>query len=370
MHQFRLDDKVSPEKSIYIPSCTIVPSIDINLLSTMDMKSLLENTSLDKSNRFEICRPASSVLQRDKISVFRTSNREELIKWCRLLIQIASGVDMMDYGDAIYIGSGSNSFDESEINRGSQFSQQSNHSSIALQQKNVDDKQSIHSGTPASSPARSIRSIRTEESFNEPAAMSKRRSNRPPKVGIHQTTEDDLRTPTTIPEEYLAIAEDDTFNNTDAESFVTARFIDNEADEMNEEDDENHIIIDNYFPMGSQKKEDDDAISIASTSTAKGPTSSSPTKELSSPLLSNTQRSPSLAGTTFDDAQSSLYFSSGSAPPSPSQSDCSSIVSIPEFELEPEATNLTTEDDNNHNTRLSAAEMYKATLTMKLDVEE
>jgi hypothetical protein len=52
-------------------------------------------------------------------------------------------------------------------------------------------------------------------------------------------------------------------------------------------------------------------------------------------------------------------------------SDRSSIVSIPEFQLVPEVTNLTlTENQQSRDTRLSAAEIYKATLTMKLDDDE
>ncbi|CAO3619786.1 unnamed protein product [Mucor hiemalis] len=350
----------------------------------MTQKALLESTTLDTSNTFEICKPATSVLQRDKVSVFRTSNREELITWCRLLIHIASGVSLSSIGitehDDLFLRNGSNSFDELENHPDSQFSQFSDTSS---RQQQVE--KSLSESTPVSSPARSIRSVRTEESFNEPAAMNKRRSNRPPKVSTNHTTEDSLKTPTTatIPEEYLTIAEDDTYTNTDSESFVTARFTDNEAEgssnSADNEDDEVHDeVVDGYLSnLGEHreiKEKDDDAVSIASTSTAKGPASS--IKENKSSETNTTtesppnKRSPSLASTNFDDAQSSLYFSSASAPPSPSLSNRSSIVSIPDFNLVPEATSLTlTNDQVNANRALTAAETYKANLAFKLDDE-
>lgn len=389
MHQFTLDDKVSPEKTIYIPSCTIVPSIDIQHLSSMSQKELLESTTLDTSNTFEICRPASNVLQRDKVSVFRTSNREELITWCRLLIHIASGVSLSSIGitehDDLFLRNGGSSFDELENHPASQFSRFSDASNRQQQEKS---EKSLSENTPASSPARSVRSVRTEESFNEPAAMTKRRSTRPPQVSTNHTTEESLKTPTasTIPEEYLSIVEDDTYNNADSESFVTARFTDNEADGSNSadsEDGDDHIeVVDGYLHNFSEhqdesnKEKDDDAVSIASTSTAKGPASSIK-KNKSSDSINKTatdspanKRSPSLASTNFDDAQSSLYFSSASAPPSPSLSNRSSIVSIPDFNLVPEVTSSTiTNDQADTNRALTAAETYKANLAFKLEDE-
>lgn len=389
LHQFSLDDKVSPEKTIYIPSCTIVPSIDIQHLSSMTQKDLLESTTLDTSNTFEICRPASNVLQRDKVSVFRTSNREELITWCRLLIHIASGVSLSSIGitehDDLFLRNGTNSFDELENHPGSQFSQFSDTSNRQQQEKS---EKSLSENTPVSSPARSIRSVRTEESFNEPAAMSKRRSTRPPKVSTNHTTEESMKTPTatTIPEEYLTIVEDDTYNTADSESFVTARFTDNEAEGSNNvesDDGDDHVeVVDGYLnnlvghQEESSKGRDDDAVSIASTSTAKGPASSIKKNRSSDPINIDTtnsptnKRSPSLASTNFDDAQSSLYFSSASAPPSPSLSNRSSIVSIPDFNLVPEVTSLTiTNDTVDTNKVLTAAETYKANLAFRLDDE-
>jgi len=93
-------------------------------------------------------------------------------------------------------------------------------------------------------------------------------------------------------------------------------------------------LVDYFSPQltNQETDDDDDKLSIASNSTAKGHTAAT-----NSPNAN--ERSPSLHSTS--DAQSSLYFSSTSTPPSPSGlSDTSSIVSIPEFQLLPQATNI------------------------------
>ncbi|KAG0164301.1 hypothetical protein DFQ28_010540 [Apophysomyces sp. BC1034] len=85
LHQFRMNDKVSPERSIYIPNTTIVPSIDISHLAShgVDDGDHLAYT-------FEIHRPATAVLKRDKTYIFRAQSRDDLLTWCRLLVEVAS----------------------------------------------------------------------------------------------------------------------------------------------------------------------------------------------------------------------------------------------------------------------------------------
>ena len=337
---------MSPEKTFYIPACTIVPSIDLSQLSNPDQKSVLENTLLDNSNTFEVCRPASNVLQRDKVSVFRAANREELITWCRLLVHISSGVSLSSLGvtdhDVLFLpNAGNQSFDDLEhhpsVSRTNSSTRQKSISGI--------EKSSDKGNTPTSSPARSIHSVRTEESFNEPAAMTKRRSALLANLNSQKASleQEENKTPTKIPKEYLKMIEEDKQNNADAESFVTAT---HPTDATGEEENDD---VDDFFPV------EDDAISIRTASTTRGPVSDSPDK------------SPSIVSAiTFDDAQSSLYFSSASAPPSPSVSDRSSIISIPEFELIPQNTPPSSEGP----TRLSAAEMYKAALTVNIDQKD
>lgn len=63
LHQFKLNDKMAPEYSIYLPKCNLLQS---------------------KDTWFEIQR-SGSVLQRDKSYVFRTSSSEEMATWCKLL---------------------------------------------------------------------------------------------------------------------------------------------------------------------------------------------------------------------------------------------------------------------------------------------
>lgn len=372
-----MDDKVSPEKTLYIPNTTIVPSIDISHISSLDRDAVLENTLLDKTNTFEICKPASNVLQRDKVSLFRTSNRQELITWCQLLIHFSSGISLPNLGvisEDIFTRDSSASSFEVE--------------SFPIPRKLVMDE----------SPTLSLRSVKTEESFNEPLIMNKKDGSRPPPIKAPSVlTDDDLNIPTatSFPVEYKASPDnlnnstDDFNNNTDAESFVTAKF-NNDTDNQEEEDGEedSHLVITHdYFSIPLQE---DDTASIASTSTAKGPNSrqgdspaeittpefvSSAASIVSTEFISSApsivstsefiNSAPSIASTNFDDAQSSLYFSSGSAPPSPIVSSQSSIVSIPDFHLVPEVTSLTSTSSNN--TQLSAAQLYKATLTLNLD---
>lgn len=365
-----MDDKVSPEKTLYIPSTTIIPSIDISHISSLDQKSVLENTLLDTSNTFEVCKPASNVLQRDKVALFRTSNREELVTWCRLLIHFSSGASLSSLGM------------KSDHNISVNSSTQDPEPELKQHLNEISNDSNISKVISEHSPARSLRSVGTEESFNEPLAMNKKRSifknSRPPPTrAMSISTDDGLRTPTAtsfqaqyfLPEK----SDNNNNNNTDAESFVTARLDGDDTDDQEEEEEEVHpAVVNDYFNIPHpESKLDDDAVSIASTSTAKGPSSS---RQSNSPIRVSTpeptgRRSPSIASTTFDDAQSSLYFSSGSAQPSPTQSNRSSIVSIPDFHLVPEAISINQQESSTNNTQLSAAQLYKATLTMDLNDE-
>ncbi|CAO0793368.1 unnamed protein product [Mucor circinelloides] len=322
LHQFSLDDKVTPEKTIYIPNTTIIPSIDLSKVHTV-----LTEYAGDTSNTFEICKPSTNVLQRDKISVFRTSTREELVTWCRLLIHIASGASLSSLDEDLVSRNLSSSFDELEQH--SVQIMRLSHSQHMGTRKISTGGTTISS---LSSPARSLRSVKTEESFNEPAAYNK--SSTPPPTA----TTFNISTPISD-----VIVEEEIYS-TDAESFVTA------THQMNGDDDDDNpyyyfegedeaeqdanALVDYFSPQltNQETDDDDDKLSIASNSTAKGHTAAT-----NSPNAN--ERSPSLHSTS--DAQSSLYFSSTSTPPSPSGlSDTSSIVSIPEFQLLPQATNI------------------------------
>lgn len=366
-----MDDKVSPEKTLYIPSTTIIPSIDISQISSLNQDAVLENTLLDNSNTFEVCKPASNVLQRDKVAVFRTSNRQELIKWCRLLIHFSSGVSLQKLGVV-----------ENDV-----FTNHSSSSSFEVDSFPIPKKLPLDE-----SPTLSLRSVKTEESFNEPLIMNKTNDSRPPITkALSVLTDDGLKTPTAtsfqvdlkiLTEKIDATNAEDGYNNTDAESFVTANF-NNDADKQNDGDndddddeDNNKLLVESPDSFTSPIREDD-TVSIASTSTARGPNSrqtESPVESLtpefvsSAPSIVSTSEfvsiAPSIASTNFDDAQSSLYFSSGSAPTSPVISSQSSIVSIPDYHLVPEVTSIGSSSSNN--TQLSPAQQYKADLAFKL----
>lgn len=371
LHQFRLDDnKVTPEKTLFIPNTIIVPSINLSQLDTV-----LTEYAGDTSNTFEICKPASGGLlmhknNKDKISVFRTTSREELVTWCRLLMHIASGVGLSALDEHLVqrhttsSSTTTSSLDALEqhptnthkMGRITGTSQQQHMDSTSTRKMSVGGGGggsstittntafvSAVSSSASPSPARSLRSVKTEESFNEPAAYNKSCTTPPPPT----TTSFNMSTTTPLSD---VIVEEELYS-TDAESFVTAiHHMDNDDDEhpyyhSNEEDEEEddaHALMD-YFsrqPTSSsavavdhEEEDDDDAASIASNSTAKGGHGSNN----NATTTNHQQRSPSIYSTS--DAQSSLYFSSTSAPPSP-MSDSSSIVSMPEFELLPQATHI------------------------------
>ena len=77
-----MNDKVSPERSIYIPETTIIPSIDISHFA--------ENEKTEGPYTFEIHKRGTQVLQRDRTFYFRTNSREELLQWCRVLCDVSS----------------------------------------------------------------------------------------------------------------------------------------------------------------------------------------------------------------------------------------------------------------------------------------
>lgn len=74
-----MDDKVSPERSYFIPQMTIVPPMDLNHID-----------EATEPFTFEIHRKATQVLQRDKVHVFRAPSRDDLAAWCKLLCDVAS----------------------------------------------------------------------------------------------------------------------------------------------------------------------------------------------------------------------------------------------------------------------------------------
>lgn len=103
LHQFKLNDKVSPEFSIYLPKSAIVPGMDVSSidLSENGQQILHQQQEQQQQKRkaqrekdggytFEIQRSGSSVLQRDKSYVFRVSSLEELVIWCKLLTEVAT----------------------------------------------------------------------------------------------------------------------------------------------------------------------------------------------------------------------------------------------------------------------------------------
>lgn len=284
-----MDNKVSPEKTIYIPSVNVVPSIDLS-------SALYQHYSED-SYTFEICRPGTNVLQKDKVSVFRTTTKQELIDWCTCLVQVASG--------------------------------------------NLLTETSSNISHP-SSPTYSGCSVKSNESMLDPSTAQGnriRKSSFPSRTPLHSSSP--------LHSSGLKIANNDSFIIEQSSAFST----------------------DSQIQDSAIRYEEEDRTSIASNSTAKVPleNGSRENNDEDDRLDSsenihgqeqeeeNKQREPSVISTIFDDAQSSVYFSSTSAPPSPALSAQSSIISFPS--LGPlEVTN-------------EQVEVYKPTLSLNLESE-
>ncbi|KAI7906632.1 uncharacterized protein BX663DRAFT_497153 [Cokeromyces recurvatus] len=335
LHQYSLDNKRMPEKTLFIPSTTIVPSIDLNEISSNNINSdnALSQQNATNNYTFEICKPATNVLQRDKISVFRASTKSELITWCRMLLSIATGTQISSSLDDYH----STNNDLFLLHNPSSTSDEEAHTTDVAKVDLLNDKSkeptllevdvskslvdAIINMPTALLTTTSFQSVETEESFNEPAAINQ------------SSTPSDTK------------QEDDT--NTDTESYTTA-LLDKDNDE----------VIDTYF------QSDDDIMSIDSTLTARSPPDTACIQN--NPEQQNLniaiEKSPSLAASCFDDAQSSLYFSSTSSPPSIDQSNRSSIISVPEFNLISVATTINKRTSTNIN-------FYKTTLNINLENE-
>lgn len=204
LHEFDMDDKVNPERSFYIPATTIVPCIEIiKKRSTSDHHP---PPPPGDGYTFEICKPSTAVLQRDKISVFRTKTREDLIKWCGLLVHLASGISLSTFGLTERDVSPHNptlpqeevkpeqpnltDILEVELDGKVELSDD-----IAYLLDEIPIKDTLHNKRSMES----IKSFLSEESFNEPAVMNKDKKQEEPKRNLDyrkkSADEKDLDTP-------------------------------------------------------------------------------------------------------------------------------------------------------------------------------
>lgn len=92
LHEYTSESHLTPERSYYIPSTTIIPSVDINQLTKDPL--FLDEPDIDLT--FEVCRPSTSILQKDKVTLFKASTKQDLIDWCCLLIQVSTGIPVIE----------------------------------------------------------------------------------------------------------------------------------------------------------------------------------------------------------------------------------------------------------------------------------
>ncbi|KAF7727192.1 hypothetical protein EC973_007890 [Apophysomyces ossiformis] len=275
LHQFRLDDKVSPERSIYIPNTVIVPSMDISHLAAHGP----EENDLATAYTFEIRRSATAAFKRDKIYVFRAQSRDELLTWCRLLVDVAS-------------------------RPATQLTQPV---TSTLRNPSLD----------------STSSMEDDERENEERAITPRR--RTPSSVAHSSSDGTVEaaspstpraataTATTVVTGMVSSTTLETEHHTAPFTAPLSENISKEK-EREEEDSSNRLPLLTHL---DEDDEDDDTASTTSVITA---------KFVSEPLPLDGRRisSTSMATTTFDDAESSVYFSSASSPTISRRSSASS----------------------------------------------
>ncbi|CAO3593572.1 unnamed protein product [Absidia cylindrospora] len=89
LHQFKLEDKIKPEASIYVTSTTIQPEVndDDLLFDEQHMAEEMDtnNNSAAGGHTFDIR------LHKSKTYHFKTTTGSELVSWCRALTNVANG---------------------------------------------------------------------------------------------------------------------------------------------------------------------------------------------------------------------------------------------------------------------------------------
>ncbi|CAO3672340.1 unnamed protein product [Rhizopus stolonifer] len=320
LHQFTMDNKVSPEKTIYIPSATVLFSSDItNKNSCIHDK---EERKCENINIFEICKPGANLLQKEKVSVFRTQTNEDLNLWCTYLTRISTGDNSEGYSTQMDYDS--NMTTESNIHSHFLASSDSKLQNVelisCLSSGNIQSETSTppsHTNPIFSSKDEGmIKDIKDSisnvvQELNSPFNTFKR-SSPLPQIHEHMNTSIAMNSPTIITE-----------NDSNNSSFdFTMKKLENDSYK-------NHKIDDTQYK---------DTSSVTSRSTEKGKTNQTENQsnfEIEEPhqtqLEDNSRRIPSLRRVASDDVQSSLYFPSTSVPLSPVCSINPSVVSMPEF---------------------------------------
>lgn len=319
-HQFTMDNKVSPEKTVYIPSATVLFSSDITHKSSCIHDK--EEEKCENINTFEICKPGTNLLQKEKVSVFRTQTNEDLNLWCAYLIRISTGGNSEGY--SAQMDYDSNMTMESNIH--SHFLASSNsklqnvESASYFSSRNIQSETSTplsHTNPIFSSKGEGlIKDIKDSignvaQELNAPFNTLKRSSSSP-HTHEHMNTSIVMNSPTIIT--------DHGSNNF---------FFDSTMKRLENDSYKNHKIDDTHYK---------DTSSVTSSSTEKGKTDQTENQSnfeieesRQTQLEDNSRRIPSLRRAVSDDGRSSLYFSSTSVPLSPVCSINSSVVSMPEF---------------------------------------
>ncbi|KAI9497337.1 hypothetical protein BDB00DRAFT_868381 [Zychaea mexicana] len=338
LHQFTMGDKVSPERSIYIPECTVVPSIDISHFA--------ENDKTDGPYTFEIHKRGTQVLQRDRVFYFRTNSREELLSWCRVLCDVSS------------VAQGTRMIPHPITNTSSATRPSDSVSSSAS--SSVEGQHNKKNSSTVSVPT--IRSVRSNMTATPPAASQP--NNTAATASMTTTSSTRVLVTSTTTDTKTTMEADEKTETSASEAATPAS---SSSNGINGTNGHRHIS----FPSATSAAVDDDEDDAASIKTARA-TADEPEQEQSKkdeeqkkkkPQEKNPHNEahetekeekneeqhqqptfvrPESRASTVDDSESSVYFSSTSGPPSPT----STTSSIPDHHFEFPA--LQDDDDSNN----------------------
>ncbi|KAL0098028.1 hypothetical protein J3Q64DRAFT_1716355 [Phycomyces blakesleeanus] len=330
LHQFSLSDKVAPERFIYIPNSVIVPSIDINqFVNESNISNEMTNDESNQHYTFEIRRPSTTVLQRDKTYQFRVSSRQALLDWCKALVEVAGRSYM-----AQYLVSNRSSIG---LNRDS--------SSISAEDKPPSETDMTTKSTEVLNPSSSDMEAKAGSNNNNDSTLSfvseVQSGSTECSSKLDESTTQNTRPLETIESETGSLGKLDKDNSRSSD----IKLIDDHGNVSDQalvnvlEEGGTNDVIQEYYASHDSGDEDDDADSISSRSICTARQSLSTIADL--PELIDIAREPSQVSdprrysgesNLIDDAASSLYFSSTSGPNSPSGSTFS-IDSYPEIDI-------------------------------------
>ncbi|KAG2226531.1 hypothetical protein INT45_014275 [Circinella minor] len=325
LHQFTMNDKVSPERSIYIPETTIIPSIDISHFA--------ENEKTEGPYTFEIHKRGTQVLQRDRTFYFRTNSREELLQWCRVLCDVSSaaqGTKMISAPIPIKSldSTSTSSTSSTTTTTEDQQQQQRNNNGSTV---SIPTVRSIHSTPPTSQPKNPNRptmkiettTTDTKTDITDEKTQVIKDHDEIPNSSSHSSMESSHNTISTA---IVVNSSTSVESVKEKDKQITSKTNDDQQINTKKKETKTNDSVDDYYyyDNNNDNDEDDDTASIM---TARAIPNESKQKDKKDKEEEDKQsrpisfERPESRASVVTDSESSVYFSSTSGPPSPTFSN-------------------------------------------------